>query len=151
VLEVAKALTLLSDSAFKLYMHLCLEAERQTGQAVIGLTALTRILCNDAKSVEAGLCELHSNKECERRGDRVEICDAEAHFIRQVREAFQKPACVRSVFTVADEKLALNLCLRGVGLDRLRRAIWLGCARKYVAVLNGQTRLPITSLAYFAP
>ena len=75
MLEVAKALTLLSDSAFKLYMHLCLEAERQTGQAVIGLTALTRILCNDAKSVEAGLCELHSNKECERRGDRVEICD----------------------------------------------------------------------------
>jgi hypothetical protein len=147
-------------------MHLCLEAERQTGQAVIGLTALTRILCKDAKSVEAGLCELHSNKECERRGDRVEICDrfwtyqkqagggvadAEAHFIRQVREAFQKPACVRSVFTVADEKLALNLCLRGVGLDRLRRAIWLGCARKYVAVLAGQTRLPITSLAYFAP
>ena len=85
--------------------------------------------------------------EAGRRG----VADAEAHFIRQVREAFQKPACVRSVFTVADEKLALNLCLRGVGLDRLRRAIWLGCARKYVAVLNGQTRLPITSLAYFAP
>jgi hypothetical protein len=35
-------------------------------------------------------------------------------------------------------------------LDQARRAIWLGCARKYVAMLNGQTRLPITSLAYFA-
>jgi hypothetical protein len=33
---------------------------------------------------------------------------------------------------------------------QLRRAIWLGCARKYVALLNGQSHLPITSLAYFA-
>ncbi|HSM76503.1 MAG TPA: hypothetical protein VLT57_02705, partial [Bryobacteraceae bacterium] len=58
--------------------------------------------------------------------------------------------CVRSAFTAADEKLALNLCQRGVSLEQLRRAIWLGCARKYMAMLNGQTRLPITSLAYFA-
>ena len=57
---------------------------------------------------------------------------------------------MRSAFTAADEKLALNLCRRGVGLEQVRRAIWLGCARKYVAMLNGQTRPPITSLAYFA-
>jgi len=73
----------------------------------------------------------------------------EADFVRQVREAFLKPACVRSAFTAADEKLALNLCRRGVGLEQVHRAVWLGCARKYVAMLNGQTRLPITSLAYF--
>jgi hypothetical protein len=35
-------------------------------------------------------------------------------------------------------------------LEQVRRAIWLGCTRKYVAMLNGQTRQPITSLAYFA-
>ena len=35
-------------------------------------------------------------------------------------------------------------------MEQLRRAIWLGCARKYVALSNGQSRLPITSLAYFA-
>jgi hypothetical protein len=46
--------------------------------------------------------------------------------------------------------LALNLCRRGAPLEQLRRAIWLGCARKYTAMLNGQTRLPITSLSYFA-
>ena len=28
-------------------------------------------------------------------------------------------------------------------------AIWLGCARKYVAMLNGQPPMPITSLRYF--
>jgi hypothetical protein len=37
-----------------------------------------------------------------------------------------------------------------VPLEQLQRAIWLGCARKYAAMLNGQTRLAITSLAYFA-
>ena len=49
----------------------------------------------------------------------------------------------------ADEKLAPNLGRSGVTLEQLRRAIWLGCARKYMALLNGQSRLPITSLAYF--
>ena len=29
------------------------------------------------------------------------------------------------------------------------RAIWLGCARKYVAMLNGQPPMAITSLRYF--
>jgi hypothetical protein len=163
--EVAQALALLSDGAFKLYIHLCLEAERHTGRTVIDVAALTRILRKDAESVDASLRELHFHKVCDRRGDRVEICDrfwpyqkqvggamadAEADFIRQVREAFLKPACVRSVFTAADEKLALNLRQRGVDLERVRRAIWLGCARKYVAMLNAQTRLPVTSLAYFA-
>jgi hypothetical protein len=132
---------------------------------VIDVAVLTRILRQDVESVEASLRELHLHKVCERRGDRIEICDrfwpyqkqagggvadAEADFVRQVREAFLKPACVRPAFSAADEKLALHLCRRGVNLEQLRRAIWLGCARKYVAMLNSQTRLLITSLAYFA-
>ena len=47
-------------------------------------------------------------------------------------------------------RLARKLGRNGVSLEQLRRAIWLGCARKYVALLNGQSQLPITSLAYFA-
>jgi len=163
--EIAQALAELSDGGFKLYMYLCLEADRHTGQAVIEPAGLTRILRKDAAWIEATLGELHLNKVCQRRGNRVEICDRfwphqkqsgaglldpEAEFVRQVREAFLKPACVRSAFTAADEELALTLCRRGVGLEQLRRAIWLGCARKYVALLNGQTRQPINSLAYFA-
>jgi hypothetical protein len=74
----------------------------------------------------------------------------EVEFVRQVRTAFLKPACVRSTFTAADEKLALNLSRRQLSVEQVRWAIWLGCARKYVALLNGQTRQPITSLAYFA-
>ena len=33
--------------------------------------------------------------------------------------------------------------------SRCNGAIWLGCARKYVSMLNGQRSMPITSLRYF--
>lgn len=163
--EVAQALALLSDGAFKLYMHLCLEADRHTGRARIESAALTRILRQNAGSIEAGLDELQHQGVCERQTDQVEICDRfwpyqkqvplaagplEVEFLRQAQAAFLAPACVRSTFTAADEKLARNLGRSGVTLEQLRRAIWLGCARKYVALLNGQSQLPITSLAYFA-
>jgi hypothetical protein len=163
--EVAQALVLLSDGAFKLYMRLCLEADRHTGRARIESAVLTRILRKDAASIEAGLDELQHQGVCERQADQVEICDRfwpyqkqvplgagppEVKFLRQARAAFLAPACVRSTFTAADEKLTRNLGRSGVTLEQLRRAIWLGCARKYVALLNGQSQLPITSLAYFA-
>ena len=47
-------------------------------------------------------------------------------------------------------KAGLNLCRRGVILEQLRWAIWLGCARRHMAMLNGENRLPITRIAYFA-
>lgn len=37
----------------------------------------------------------------------------------------------------------------GVPLETVRRAIWLGCARKYMSMLNGQPPAPIASLGYF--
>jgi len=163
--EVAQALAVLSDGAFKLYIHLCLQADRHTARTGIELTELARALRRNPGLIEADLVELQRREVCERRGDRVEICDRfwpyqkqialatgnpQVEFVRQAREAFLKLACVRSAFTAADENLALNLCQRGVSLEQLCRAIWLGCARKYVAMLNGQTRLPITSLGYLA-
>jgi hypothetical protein len=146
-------------------MHLCLEDDRHTGRARIESAALTRILHKDAVSIEAGLDELQHQGVCERQADQVEICGRfwpyqkqvtlragppEVEFLRQAPAAFLAPACVRSTSTAADEKLARNLGRSGVTLEQLRRAIRLGCARKYVALLNGQSQLPITSLAYFA-
>ncbi len=163
--EVAQALGALSDGPFKLYIHLCLQADRHTARAGIELTELARVLRKPPGSIEADLDELYRCGVCERWGDGVEIRDRfwpyqkqssiaagnpQAEFVRQAREAFLKPACVRSAFTASDEKLALHLCQCGVSLEQLRRAIWLGCARKYLAMLNGQTQLPVTSLAYFA-
>ena len=162
--EVAQAMTLLSDGAFKLYLHLCLQADRHTARVILNTVEWMQGLGKDPAWIEACLGELYRDKVCERYGVVIEICDRfwpyqkqvsavdaapEAEFVRQVRTAFLKPACVRSTFTAADHKLALNLYRREVSLEQVRWAIWLGCARKYMAMLNGQTRQPITSLAYF--
>ena len=63
-----------------------------------------------------------------------------------------RPACVRVRCSGADQRLAANLYRRGVTLVQLQRAIWLGCARKYVALLNGSDSAPmlVTSLNYFS-
>jgi len=163
--EVAQAMVLLSDGAFKLYLHLCLQADRHTARVVVDKPESMQVLRKDPAWVEACLGELYRDKVCEDCGDGIEICDRfwpyqkqsrwaatapEVEFVRQVRTALLKPACVRAVFTAADEKLTRNLYRREVSLEQVRRAIWLGCARKYAAMLNGQTRQPITSLAYFA-
>ena len=163
--EVAQAMAVFSDGAFKLYLHLCLQADRHTARVVVDKPGWMQVLGKDLAWVEACLDELYRDKVCEDCGDGIEICDrfwpyqkqsrlaaaaADVEFVRKVRTAFLKPACVRSAFTAADEKLALNLYRRDVSLEQVLRAIWLGCARKYAAMLNGQTRQPITSLAYFA-
>ena len=56
--------------------------------------------------------------------------------MQKVRELFLAPACVQASFSAADEKLALGLYRRGVSMEQITRAILLGCARKYVAMLN---------------
>ena len=73
--EVAQALALLSDRAFKLYIHLCLEAGRHTGRVWIELGELTRILRQDPASMRGGFSESQSQGICERHGNQVEICD----------------------------------------------------------------------------
>jgi hypothetical protein len=71
----------------------------------------------------------------------------EAGFVRSVRDSFLDGACVQSAFTPADEKIAVYC--RGVSLQQVQRAILLGCARKYISMINHGVRQPITSLQYF--
>ncbi len=71
-------------------------------------------------------------------------------YLERVRQILLHPACVRAGFSVADQRLAARFCERGITLTQLQRAIWLGGARKYIALLNGQTPMLITSLHYFA-
>jgi hypothetical protein len=132
----------------------------------------------DRPSVEMALEELCQRQVCIRHPtangnivkDRmsVEICDrfwpyekmpvdemgiGQDGYVQQVRRMLQDVACVRMNFSAADERLAAIYHQRGVTLVHLQRAIWLGCARKYVALLNGsETSAPmlITSLNYFA-
>jgi hypothetical protein len=162
--EVAEALALLPDAAFRLYLYICLNADRHTGRLGVDTVNWAQALRKDPASIEQHLHELRSQGVCRWQEDMVEICDRywpyekrlaallddhQAEYVRTVREAFLAPACVSSSFTPADEKLAAHLFRRGVPPQHLRRAIWLGCARKYMAMLNGGRRAPISSLAYF--
>jgi len=175
-LEVATALEVLSDAAFKLYVFLCLNADRHSGRMVWAPQEIANQLRRDCQSVGDALAELCRQRICVRREavagrsapDRiaVEICDRFwpyekapveefgidlDHFVQQVRQMMLKPACVRSRFSPADERLAIELYRRGVTLVHLQRAIWLGCARKYVSLLNVEEYTPrlISSLYYF--
>lgn len=167
--EVAAALEILSAEAFRLYLYLCLNAERHTARIVWELPEVAGVMrCGD-HAVRAALDELRRQQICtldpEADGWRVEICDrfwpyektaagrsepAQADYVRQVRLMMLRPRCVRATFSAADERWAGNFYRRGVSLEQIQRAIWLGCARKYVALLNGQTPLWITSLHYFS-
>jgi len=164
--EVAEALILLPDAAFRLYIYICLNADRHTGRLAIDPASLARVLRREPAAIEDNLAELGRHDVCHRRAGVLEIGDrfwpyhrqhlaapdnSQAGYVRAVREAFLEPACVCSAFTPADEKLAGDLYRRGVPLENLKRAIWLGSARKYMAMLNGQPPAPIASLGYFTP
>jgi hypothetical protein len=164
--EVAQAMEILSAAAFKLYVYLCLYAERQTGRIDWHPEGAARLFDGGAKQVRSAMQELCRQQVCALSGaGTVEIADRFwpyekpepagagadlAGYIGQVRQMLLRPACVRASFSAADERLAAGLHRRGVTLTQLERAIWLGCARKYIALLNGQTPMLITSLHYFA-
>jgi hypothetical protein len=174
--EVETALPLLSDAAFKLYMFLCLHVDRYSARMVWEPMELAQFLQRDGESLTHSLRELCRRGICIRHPpaagrfakDRIsiEICDRfwpyekppvgefgidQDHYVQQVRQMLLRPACVRSSFSGADERLAAILHGRGVTLVHIQRAIWLGCARKYAALLNADDDVPrlISSLHYF--
>ena len=169
--EFAQAMTLVSDGAFKLYVHICLKANRHTGRLSATVDELARAMARAPTVVATNLDELKTIAICRvtRNGGSqlvLEIHDRfwpyqrqqlpggtpepEAEFIQKVRGLFLAPACVQASFSAADEKIVTGLHRRGVSLEQITRAILLGCARKYVSMLNAGSRTPITSLEYFA-
>jgi hypothetical protein len=160
--QFGEALRELSDAAFKLYVWLCLDADRHTGRARITAPELAVALRKPRQWIEPALEELLDRGVCRRVGD--DLLEVEDHYwpyekqlaatvpedyLGQVRRMLLAPACVQARFTPADERLALDLQQRGVTVIELQRAVWLGCARKYAAMLNGQPPMPISSLRYF--
>jgi hypothetical protein len=164
--EVEAALQLLSDAAFKLFVWLCLHADRGCGSMVATPAELAHAMRRSEAEIEANLQELWKHGVCSPRQDgTVEITDRfwpyrripepDTHdnqriYISQVKRCFLQRSCVRSVFTAADEKLAAQLYQNGVPIVEVERAILLGSVRKYVALLNNQGGTPITTLHYFA-
>lgn len=162
---VACALTLLSDTAFKLFFWMCLHAERSRGTLCATAAELARSLGKSETEIVAALDELLQKGVCNRRDNRIiEITDRfwpyerlrpqEAPgslpaYLARVRQVFLQRCCVRSVFTAADEKLAVELFRKGVPIENVERAILLGSLRKYITLLNHEQGTPITTLHYF--
>jgi hypothetical protein len=170
--EVATALPLLSDAAFKLYIFLCLNVDRHTARNAWKTMELANLFQRDRQSVADALEELCRREVCLRHPDTdgriaIEIRDRfwpyekppvqevgidQNRYVQQVRQMLLGSACLRVNFSAADERLATIFCRRGVTLVHLQRTIWLGCARKYIALLNGNEHAPmlVTSLNYFS-
>jgi hypothetical protein len=169
--EFTQAIAILSDGAFKLYVYACLRAGRHTGCLRASVEELARAMTRAPTAIAMNLDELEERAVCRviRNGGSqlvLEIRDRfwpyqrqqssertlgpETEFVDRVRDLFLAPACVQASFSAADEKLALGMHRRGVSMEQIKRAILLGCARKYVAMLNAGSRTPITSLQYFA-
>jgi hypothetical protein len=163
--EVACALELLSDATFKLFVWLCLHAERSRGTVSATSPELARALGKKESDLHLALEELQRQGICTLRAQGlIEIrdrfwpyqrqCDPVARdesqpYVAEVKRLFLERRCVHSSFTAADEKLALSLFRRGVPLIHVERAILLGAVRKYAAVHESGHNTPISSLHYF--
>jgi hypothetical protein len=151
-------------------LYACLRADRHTGCLRATVDELAQAMTRAPTAVAMKLDELEARAVCRviRKGGSqlvLEIRDrfwpyqrqqppgrsgSEAEFVQKVRSPFMSPACVQTSFSAADEKIAAGLHRRGVSLEQLTRAILLGCARKYVSMINAGVRTPITSLQYFS-
>ena len=163
--EVAHALTLLSDTAFKLFIWMCLHVERSSGTMCATAVDMACSLGKSETAIMAALDELLQKGVCNRTEDRIiEITDrfwpyerlrpqqatgSLPAYLGRVRQVFLERCCVRSAFTAADEKLAVELFHKRVPIENVERAILLGSLRKYITLLKHGQGTPITTLHYF--
>ena len=162
--EMLQAATLLSDGAFKLFVWICLHAERNSGRLHCGLTDLARALRKTEDDIRVSLNELCQGGFCQFTTGLVEVqdrywpyqhiacpavSDHSETYIATVRRLFLSHACVQSTFSAADERLASEWRRRSISFECVERAIHLGIARKYMALINHGTGTLITTLHYF--
>ena len=164
--EVKCALQLLSDGSFKLFVWLCLHADRSRGTLSGSPAELARALGKEEGEIKRALEELERQEVCALRSNGlVEIrdrfwpyqrkpnsstSDESRDYIAEVKRVFLERRCVQSSFTIADEKMALSLFNRGVSLIHVQRAILLGSVRKYAAIVQTGRGTPISGLHYFS-
>lgn len=174
-IEVQQALEILTDGAFKVFIYICLNAERETGILHTTQVELARDLkkCHGTirkylgEMGKAGVCRNQFSNNPVTRGS-VQISptywpyegetvqsptdDGADRFISEIRKMLAARACVRSSFSTADEVLARQWLHAAIPLERIGQAILLGCSRKYVSWRNNQAvHGPISTLRYFEP
>jgi hypothetical protein len=162
--EVACALQLLSDATFKVFLWLCLHAERSRGAVTATPAEIAQALGKAENQIRVCLQELHRQGVCVMEAGLIQITDAfwpyrrsdvissteqQSRYIDEVKRLFLERRCVQSGFSAADEKLARSLYHRGLSLTQVKQAILLGAARKYLSLAEHGQGIPISSLHYF--
>lgn len=160
--ETEQALRLLPDGAFRLFLWICLKADRSTGSMSLDLQGFARLLDRTTDDIRRALDELVRLEVCCVLGEiilvhdrfwpyeRTPALETDRSFVATIKRAFLSHMCVTSLFTAADEKLARGWERQGIPITTVERAIVLGVARKYTALLNNGRGSAITSLEYFS-
>jgi hypothetical protein len=165
-----KAMAVLSDGAFRLFVHLCLEADRRTGRFRSTHKELAVVLRKSKRAIGIYVSALESEGICltqpgknqfaatifeiaddywpYSRSANTEPTEQEA-YVASVRRSFLGLDCGSGNFGAAEIATARNLQRRGIPLAVVEDALLLGASRKYMSWFEGNALEPIQSLAYF--
>jgi len=169
-----RALSMLSDGAFKLFAYISMESDRGTGRYQATQTDLASVLGKSRRIINKYIAELEREGICKvtvgrnqyarstfeilddywpyDRQESVEDANRKQNaYVAAVRDSFLAIECGSGRFNISDEKTAAELEKRGIPLNLVQDAILVGTCRKYVSWLNNGPSEPIASLAYFAP
>ncbi len=163
------AMSVLSDHTFKLFVFVCLNADRETATYTASVTRLTAVLGRFRTEVDRYIAELQNKKVC--LVNRVPYspitfrvleaywpyeCDAgpevpadDGLYVDAVRTLFLGLGCSSGRFGRPEANQARTLEKRGISLQELEDAMIVGACRKYVSWLSNGPSDPIASLHYF--
>ena len=71
-------------------------------------------------------------------------------FFFEIKEFLRMRLCVICRFSSADLSFAEKLYIRGVRTEHFKRAVILGCCRKYISLINRSDGELIAHLSYFS-
>ena len=165
-----EAITVLSDGAFKLFVFLCLNADRRTATYSASARELGRVVGKSHRWVQTYITELQVKGLCSSLPTRIpylgttfRICDqywpyasdaADAdttpnEYVTAIRNTFLSLGCTTARFGPPEQRQTLEFQKRGVPLEVLTDAMFIAACRKFVAWLNNGQSQPIGSMRYF--
>jgi hypothetical protein len=167
-----KTMEILTDGAFKLFVFVCLKADRHSATFRTSSDQLAQALHKTLGAIESCLVEIKAKKVCSiiatNRSDREHLfriadefwpyCNGlsrapagqcATNYVAAVRQVFLDLGCTSGRFGTSEEAQAKSIENRGVPLDIVRDAMIMGACRKYVSWLNNGYSEPISSVAYF--
>jgi hypothetical protein len=162
------AMSVLSDHTFKLFVFVCLSADRETATYTASSTRLAAVLGRSRSAVDRDLAELRDKRVClvdhiPYAGITFRVMDAywpyecggstgiqtDGPYVDAVRNLFLGLGCTSDRFGPPEIGQARDLEKRGISLHELEDAMIVGACRKYVSWLSNGLSDPIASLHYF--